>query len=230
MIFYKRYMGDYAKDTRHLTMLENGAYCLLLDYYYSTEKPIPADRCERIANACANDERIAVQTVLEQFFQLTENGWQHSKCDTVILEANAKSKKAKDSASKRWNKNGCDGNANASETHSKTQCERNASHSHSHIEKKGSEKSLPISLPDWLPAELWADWHAYRNTRKGWTLKAKELSLKTLTDLQAQGFNPKTVIERSIERGWTGLFAPSTPNGQQPAFSGTQKTRKELGA
>lgn len=97
------------------------------------------------------------------------------------------------------------------------------------ILKEGAGKSLPLSLPDWLPAELWADWHAYRNTRKGWTPKAKELSLKTLTDLQAQGFNPKTVIERSIERGWTGLFAPTTPNGQQTAFSGTQKTRKELG-
>lgn len=97
------------------------------------------------------------------------------------------------------------------------------------ILKEGAGKSLPLSLPDWLPAELWSDWHAYRNTRKGWTPKAKELSLKTLTDLQAQGFNPKTVIERSIERGWTGLFAPTTPNGQQHAFSGTQKTRKELG-
>jgi hypothetical protein len=98
------------------------------------------------------------------------------------------------------------------------------------ILKEGSEKTLPISLPDWLPAELWADWHAYRNTRKGWTAKAKELSLKTLTELHGQGHSPKTIIERSIERGWTGLFAPAAQNGQQPAFSGPQKTRKELGA
>lgn len=96
-------------------------------------------------------------------------------------------------------------------------------------EKEGSEKTPPISLPDWLSAELWADWHAYRNTRKGWTHKAKELSLKTLTELHGQGFNPKTIIERSIERGWTGLFAPTAPNGQQAAFPATQKTRKELG-
>ncbi|HVI55459.1 MAG TPA: hypothetical protein VM621_10450 [Luteibacter sp.] len=96
-------------------------------------------------------------------------------------------------------------------------------------EKEGSEKSLPISLPDWLPAELWADWHTYRNSRKGWTAKAKELSLKTLTELHGQGHSPKTIIERSIERGWTGLFAPAAQNGQQPAFSGPQKTRKELG-
>ena len=38
--YYKRHLGDYAmKDTRHPS-LEHGAYCLLLDYYYSTEKPI----------------------------------------------------------------------------------------------------------------------------------------------------------------------------------------------
>ena len=61
MNYYNRHLGDYAKDTRHLTMLEHGAYCLLLDYYYATEKPIPDNRCERIANAHSSDEIAAVR-------------------------------------------------------------------------------------------------------------------------------------------------------------------------
>jgi len=49
--YYKRHLGDYAKDTRHLSMMEHGAYGILLDHYYATEKAIPNDLCERIANA-----------------------------------------------------------------------------------------------------------------------------------------------------------------------------------
>ena len=36
MIFYKRYLGDYQRDTGHLSMLEHGAYTLLLDAFYAT--------------------------------------------------------------------------------------------------------------------------------------------------------------------------------------------------
>jgi uncharacterized protein YdaU (DUF1376 family) len=31
--YYERHLGDYAKDAGHLSMLEHGAYSLLLDRY-----------------------------------------------------------------------------------------------------------------------------------------------------------------------------------------------------
>lgn len=72
-------------------------------------------------------------------------------------------------------------------------------------------------LPDWLPSELWADWHKFRNTRQGWTPKARELSLQTLTRLHDAGQDARKVIEQSIERGWTGLFDVRAP---EPSRSG----------
>jgi hypothetical protein len=72
-------------------------------------------------------------------------------------------------------------------------------------EQKLGRASAPV-LPEWLPADAWADWHAFRNARKGWTPKARALSLRTLTELHAAGHDPRRVIEQSIERGWTGLF------------------------
>lgn len=112
MNFYPRHVGDYARDTGHLTMAEHGAYTLLLDHYYATEAPIPADLCERIAKAYADEERAAVQRVLKWFFVLDGEGYRHEKCDKIIAVGRAKSLKAKESAAARW------ANAGAMRTHS----------------------------------------------------------------------------------------------------------------
>lgn len=86
MNYYERHLGDYAKDTAHLTMLEHGAYTLLLDRYYATEAPIPADQAHRLARARSPEEREAVDAVLEEFFELRDGQWHHSRCDEVIAE------------------------------------------------------------------------------------------------------------------------------------------------
>ena len=71
---------------------------------------------------------------------------------------------------------------------------------------KAKTRAAPLALPDWLPPEVWQDWHNFRNDRKGWTAKARTLSLRTLGALWAAGADPRKVIDQSIERGWTGLF------------------------
>lgn len=122
MNYYEHHLGDYAKDTRHLTMLEHGAYRLLLDVYYSTEGPIPAElkAVQRLAGAKSSSEREAVKSVLTEFFELTDSGWTHSKCEKVILAYREKSEKASKSANARWDKS--KRNANAL----RAQCEGNA--------------------------------------------------------------------------------------------------------
>lgn len=102
MNYYKRHLGDYAKDTKHLSLLEHGAYTLLLDYYYATEKPIPDGRCERVAGASTEAERSAVQSVLREFFVLSDEGWSHGRAESVIADAIGKTSKAVDSATTRW--------------------------------------------------------------------------------------------------------------------------------
>lgn len=70
--------------------------------------------------------------------------------------------------------------------------------------KAGNHEKLV--LPDWLPSESWDQWYKYRNSSKGWTPFARKLSLGKLSRLYAAGHDPTTVIEQSIELGWTGLF------------------------
>lgn len=60
-------------------MLEHGAYSLLLDRYYITERGIPAEQAHRIARARSDDERQAVDSVLSEFFTLIDGLWVQSR-------------------------------------------------------------------------------------------------------------------------------------------------------
>jgi uncharacterized protein YdaU (DUF1376 family) len=66
--YYERHLGDYARDTGHLSLMEHGAYSLLLDRYYATEKPIPHALVYRITRAVKPEEIAATDAVLAEFF------------------------------------------------------------------------------------------------------------------------------------------------------------------
>jgi uncharacterized protein YdaU (DUF1376 family) len=68
-VWYPHYVGDYQRKTGHLSMMEHGAYRLLLDHYYSTGGlPANAEQLHRICRALADVERLAVLNVVTQFF------------------------------------------------------------------------------------------------------------------------------------------------------------------
>jgi len=100
--YYPHHIGDYAQATRHLTLLEHGAYRVLLDLYYSRETPLPADvaTVQRLACAREKDERRAVETVLREFFQETADGWRHGRCDREIETARRKQDAARENGKK----------------------------------------------------------------------------------------------------------------------------------
>ncbi len=92
MNYYKRHIGDYAAATRHLSLLEHGVYCLMLDVYYTSEKALPVDTraVQRLVNARSEEERAAVDVVLEEFFEKHADGWHQSRCDEEIHHKQAK--------------------------------------------------------------------------------------------------------------------------------------------
>jgi uncharacterized protein YdaU (DUF1376 family) len=114
MHYYRHHIGDFLKDTGHLSNEQMGIYLRMLWKYYLDEKPL-LDDCEGIAFGMRSDEK-TVRLILRHFFVLTEEGWRHKRCDQEITEYHDKSQKAKNSASARWN------NPSAMRTHT----ERNA--------------------------------------------------------------------------------------------------------
>lgn len=100
MNYYERHLGDYSKDTAHLTMIEHGAYGLLLDRYYGTEAGIPADQVHRIARARTKEEKAAVDVVLAEFFQLVDGLWINKRAEEEIIKAQVKIIAAKENGKK----------------------------------------------------------------------------------------------------------------------------------
>jgi len=74
MHYYKRNLGDYAKKAGRLTMLQHGAYNLLLDACYDREAFPTMDQALEWTWASSQAEIEAVTFVLGRFFTLDNEG------------------------------------------------------------------------------------------------------------------------------------------------------------
>lgn len=147
MLYYERHLGDYARDTGHLSLLEHGVYGVLLDRYYSTEEPIPADQVYRIARARTKDEQAAVDSVLREFFTLADGVWRSARCDEEIAKIGERRQKAVDRARKgaeaRWGD--ASSNADASDKDASRMLEASSKHGASIVQALLADASLSPS-------------------------------------------------------------------------------------
>lgn len=94
MNYYERYCGDYQRDTAHLSLAEHGAYTMLLDTYFSVEKPLPKElpALFRVCRAMTRVEQHAVKAVADQFFPVSViDGLRHNaRADREIAKARPK--------------------------------------------------------------------------------------------------------------------------------------------
>jgi uncharacterized protein YdaU (DUF1376 family) len=126
--YYERHIGDYLKDTAHLSLLEHGIYGRLLDVYYTRESAIPVTQAERLIGVRSKDEKAALSNVLEEFFTVDAGVLHLARCDREIARYQDKQRKAAASANARWSKQptGKDADARSMRTHMRTHSEGNA--------------------------------------------------------------------------------------------------------
>jgi len=74
MHYYKRNLGDYAKKAGRLSILQHGAYTLLLDACYDRERFPTESEAIEWTWASTPDEEQAVKFVLSRFFELQDDG------------------------------------------------------------------------------------------------------------------------------------------------------------
>ena len=119
MNYYERHIGDYLKDTSHLSLLEHGVYTRLMDVYYTKESGIPAADVARLIGARSKEEKQALDVVLKEFFILNVDTYKQARCDREITRFKDKQAKAQRSANARWKPDSLhtEGNAKAMRTH-----------------------------------------------------------------------------------------------------------------
>ena len=86
MHYYKRNLGDYAKKAGRLSMLQHGAYNLLIDACFDREVFPTLEQAIDWAWASSDIEIEAVKFVLNRFFILNENGQyvQHEILEQIL--------------------------------------------------------------------------------------------------------------------------------------------------
>lgn len=222
MNYYPFHIGDYASATRHLTWDEDMAYRRLIDAYYTRETPIPTDMRQvyRLVMATTEDQRQAVDTILNEFFTYTDDGWVNSRCDAEIEAFRMKSAKASQSAQARWrNANGKPSDSERNANASINVCERietgyegnapktntKTNISTTDVVDKPHAKRAVTAKPDDVSQSVWDDFLAIRKAKKS------PLTLTALQGIQREADKARMTLDAALamscSRGWQSFRA-----------------------
>jgi uncharacterized protein YdaU (DUF1376 family) len=181
--YYPFHIGDYLSATRHLSWEEDAAYRRLLDVYYTSERALPLEAravC-RLVLATTDAQREAVQVVLEEFFELTADGWVNRRADAEIAAMQEKQQIQRDKANKRWQKQRAElGTASAMPQHDSGDATASKGNADAMpptptptptptpvVEEKTARKRAgPPSKPDDVTDRTWADWQQLRRAKR----------------------------------------------------------------
>jgi uncharacterized protein YdaU (DUF1376 family) len=83
------YWGDYARDTKHLSLAQHGAYLQLMLHYYSTRRPLPTnvELLHHICSCTTDAEKLAVEQVVAEFFVRQGDVYRHERIETEIAKS-----------------------------------------------------------------------------------------------------------------------------------------------
>lgn len=207
MHYYKRNLGDYAKKCGRLTMLQHGAYTLLIDSCYDREIFPTLEEAIEWTWASTEAEIEAVKFVLSRFFRLDEDGqYVQERILAELLDYHAKADKNKQIALDRETKRREKSTKRAPVVDEAPPNQEPLTINQEPItkkEKKGA--SADIFFPEGLDQTAWTRWVDYRK-QSGKALRP--VSWQSAIDaLVKHGPNQMAVVEQSIANGWQGLFA-----------------------
>jgi len=157
MNYYERHIGDYIRDTAHLSLLEHGIYNRLIDTYYLREGPIPDAEAERLIGARSPAEKKATRAVLAEFFELRDGKWYQSRCEEELAayrELRARqSRRGKAGASARWGRQAVQEGCNTDASSMPQASQRNASSMPEACDKHPASNANAM-LGDGLPSPI----------------------------------------------------------------------------
>jgi uncharacterized protein YdaU (DUF1376 family) len=199
MHYYQFNIGDYQSHTKHLSPTEDICYRRLLDFYYLHELPIQNDLIKITRLLCLNKEYLSdVESVLSEFFILTDDGWINHRANKEIEQYQAFSEAGKRGAAKRWSK---DGDSDVIGGLSGGVPKANAKQETINIKHKPLNKYIPP-----IPAELLSEWLSVRKKKKAGDVT--ELVWKSLLrESEKLNWTPEQAVTYCCEKSWVNLDA-----------------------
>lgn len=229
MNYFERHLGDYARDAGHLSMLEHGAYTLLLDRYYTTEQGIPEDQAHRVCRARTRDEKEAVDAVLREFFTLVDGVWTNGRAEREITKMQAKVKAAQENGRRggrpRQTQKEPTGLSAGSDSVTQQKAPQTPDTKHQTPEKSGESASRQppakratspaIARPDDVTEQTWADWLQLRKTKKAPVTQT--VLNGAVSEAAKAGMSLEEFLQVWCRRGSQGLEAAwIKPDERQP--------------
>jgi len=207
MHYYQFNIGDYRKDTSHLTPIEHYIYRTLIDWYYLDEKPIPKETqvvLRRLMLGLENE--LNLLNVLKDFFQEGKESWFHNRIEDEIksyqrnVQINRINGKLGGRPKKTQSVNSA--NRNESETNPNYKLE---TINHKPKTNKYIPPLSPVLLSEWLI------------TRKN--KPVTELAFKAVErEAKLAGISVEEAITICCERGWISFKADWINKPQSKSF------------
>ena len=199
MHYFKRNIGDYHKKAGRLTMLQHGAYTLIIDACYDREQFPSKDEALDWAWAGSVDEISAVEFILSKFFTLTDGVYVQARIKEEIDKYHQNAATNKRIAIERETKRKENRTNRAKSVNEAPPNHKPLTTNH---KLNNKEKWNPSS---WLNLKAWNEFEQHRKEIKkplsdlARTKAANQL--KHLTHSEQQ-----EVIDKSIQSRWPGLF------------------------
>lgn len=237
MHYYQHNIGDYARDTGHLSVIEHGIYRLLLDWCYLNEKPITTEQAMRIARGF----QVETQSVLSEFFKLESDGWKHTRVIKEINDYRVKAEKNRQNGAKggrpKPNNNQVGSQSDAKHNPNQEPITKNQEPITKEIKPRASRKAQPdgcLSVSDLVAQGVdeqhASDWFKARKS-KG----AKSLTKTAWDAVKAEALNagvtPAEAVKIAAENTWQGFKAAwlnQNGRGSRPTQSGEDTTREAM--
>jgi uncharacterized protein YdaU (DUF1376 family) len=198
MHYYKLNIADWHLATSHLSLEEEAIYFRLINYYYDTEQAIPKETESVIRRLRLGSYTALVEVVLNEFFELSTDGWHHKRCDDEISQYHDKAEVNQINGKKG-------GRPKKTQTVSKDNPNITLTTNHKPLTNN------QIDTPEGVSVDLWNDFLKHRKRLKA------DVTPRVVTMLIKEAEKAKMslsdVLELILFKGWRS-FEASWANGK----------------
>lgn len=208
MHYYQHNIGDYRRDTVHLSLLEHGVYRQLMDMYYLAESNIPEETELVYRRLCARteEEKKAVDNVLSEFFKLGEEGWLHPRCDAEIAKYRDKVDRARGNGKLGGRPTKTKEVISGLQEETQTKANLITNKPNNQITKEKTNTIATSSLrPAGVQESTWVDFVKQRKAKKA---AITETAIKGIErEARKANMSLDAALQEICARGWTGFKA-----------------------